>query len=117
MIFFKNALAFLISLALLLFFYYMIRIPLLPAISIAACSQLFASDNKVDRGRIVPVILITIIAVLLYTMNAIASITHYPGNGNILGIVFDFITAWACLGTGILNATFYMRKMTPIDHE
>jgi hypothetical protein len=93
----KNLFAFFIGMALVLFFYYYLRIPIIPAVSIYAISNLFKNDSK--RSRVVFIIIATFLSTTLYTLNAFGLFKER----SLLSAVFEFITACAILGAGILN--------------
>ena len=96
--------AFLIGLGALYLFYTFIYIPILPIACIYLTALLFVGTDRNLVARRTFIIIITVISVCLYLYNAIGSIVYYPQYGNVLGIVFDFITAFALLGSGIVMA-------------
>lgn len=96
----KNFFAFIIGIVMIFLFYYLISIPVIPCISIYAIALLFSNSNI--KSRIIFIIIGTIIGAYCYGMNAFLSIKYYPEYLNILGIIFELITALSFIGAAII---------------
>lgn len=93
--FFKSILGLIVGVVLLHLFYYLIRIPLIPFLSVYATmyiSMMGESGSK-NTFAIVSVIIVGLIGVFFYASSGIASIKYYPQYGNWLAVIFDFLTA------------------------
>lgn len=97
----RSFFAFLIGLVLILLFYYFVSIPILPCVSIFAAALLFVANDRHMRLRMGFIIALTIIAIWIYLNNAISMIRFYPQYGNVLAIIFEFITVLSFVGAGI----------------
>lgn len=99
--FIKNIFAFIIGMVALVLFVHFIRIPILPCIYVYIITNLFENDNLKSRRFFV--LIGSLIGLFIYSYNAIASIIYYPKYLNVIGIIFEFITAFSILTASIFN--------------
>lgn len=98
----RSIIAMFIGIGSTLLFHYFISVPILPAVSIFLTALLFVAKDRHMIMRMVCIIVSTIFALLLYLTNAISMIVFYPQYGNVFGVVMEFLTAFACVVSGIL---------------
>ena len=93
--FLKSFLGLIVGVVLLHLFYYLIRIPLIPFLSVYATMyvSMIGEYRSKNAFSIVAIILVGLLGVFFYTSSGIASIKYYPQYGNWLAIIFDFLTA------------------------
>lgn len=87
----KSFVAFIIGFIILNLFYYLVSIPFLPILSVMIASSIF-NDNKGLRLRIFFVILLGLLGVLYYSINAYLGIIDNNSGFTFLGIIFEIIT-------------------------
>lgn len=105
MSFLKSIAAFIISLALTIFIYNYISIPIVPAMAIHCCALLFADDKY--KFRYFLVVILAIVGVYLYGFNVYYSIAFYPQYRTIIGIIIDIANIFSIIGAAML---FYPKK-------
>ena len=99
----KSILAFVLSIAVILFCYYHVSIPILPCVAIYIFMPFV--DNRTGRFHSVLVWLAALAGAYLYGANAVLSIIHYPQYLTVFGICAEFLTAFAFIGAAIINAS------------
>ena len=97
--FIKSIFAFCAGIVLIFIFYYYISIPAIPCVSVHLIA-LFLNDGNCRFFRKLFVIIGVLLGIACYLGNAILSIVHFPAYSNVLGIIFDFVTAFAFLSAG-----------------
>jgi len=98
----KNLTAFILGIIALFLFYYYVSIPIIPCLSVYITALLFIqSQEKGEKLRKITTIVVAVFGGLLYGINAYMMIKTYPQNGNVLGIIFEILTAIAFIATGM----------------
>lgn len=99
--FIKNLFAFVIGMITLVLFVLIFRLPIVPCIYVHIIANLFENDDLKSRRFFV--LVGSLIGLSVYLYNAIASIIYYPKYYTVIGIIFEFITAFSILTALIFN--------------
>lgn len=97
--FVKSFFAFFVGIVLIFIFYYYVSIPVISCISIHLIASLLNDGNCHSLRRFF-VIVGALLGITCYLGNAVLSIIHFPAYSNVLGILLDFVTAFAFLSAG-----------------
>lgn len=94
----KSFVAYIIGYVVLLLMYQFVAIPVFPILSIYAAGMLLLSDKGLKLRRVL-VFLLGCTALFIYGNQVYNEIIYYPDYGNVLAIIFEFITIFAFIGT------------------
>lgn len=102
----KSIFAFFVGLIVLLLFYYLVSIPIIPGISIYVACLLFTNTTNSGRKvRTFLIFLLMVIGIIIYGNNTFMMFKYRPEYGNWLAIILEALTtlsifsAWVTLNS------------------